>query len=340
MSRQVNIIKRRKTKAFVTLENALVRDRRLTLDEHGMLHYLLSLPDDWEVSRTNCAKFWDIGRDKAARIFRKLRQCGWAQVERVHADDGTFLGVRWIITDEPGAEVPEAVLDREMGDETDAAGPAIAPEIGANHDTENPAHGLPGVRVTRDTENAGHGLYRDSTKTELEEKRALQKHDVGGDARASGGNLFTEGSKALASVFWKALGFETPLQIPPEFAGIDYRATMWEREGWPPDMIEAETRKFAADRPFKPISYFEKVFATAFAKRQAPLPVVKVREAEQLTVTRHGRPGHQGQGNIIQAADRLVDTLRRFDDDGTRPGSLEEIRGGALAAPVRMLPKG
>jgi hypothetical protein len=164
--------------------------------------------------------------------------------------------------------------------------------------------------------------------------------DGRGDARARPVTMFTAGSRTLASVFWKALGFDGPLQIPPEFAGIDYRATMWEREGWPPDMIEAETRKFAPDRPFKPISYFEKVFATAFAKRQAPLPVVQVREAEQLTVNRNGRSGQQGQGNIIQAADRLVDALRRFDDDGTGPGGSEEIRSGALAPPVRMLPKG
>src|SRR3989304_1012617 len=74
----IMIIKRRVTRQFVQLDNALVRDRQLALDEHGMLHYLLSLPDDWEVSRAQCARFWGIGRDKAARIFRALRKAGWA----------------------------------------------------------------------------------------------------------------------------------------------------------------------------------------------------------------------------------------------------------------------
>jgi hypothetical protein len=123
-SRQVNIIKRRKTKEFVTLDNRLVRDRRLKLDEHGLLHYLLSLPDDWEISREQIAKYWDIGRDKLTRMFRRLQQCGWVQLERVHAKDGTFLGVRWIVTDEPSAEIPEAALDRE----TDVAADEAAPE--------------------------------------------------------------------------------------------------------------------------------------------------------------------------------------------------------------------
>jgi hypothetical protein len=167
------IIRRRHTKSFVTLENALVRDRRLSLDEHGMLHYLLSLPDDWEVSRANCARFWNIGRDKAARIFRSLRKCGWAQVERIHGEDGTFLGVRWIITDEPGEEVSDAVLDQETDTEEDAA-PNAPEATAANHDTPLPDDGSTGVRVTHGADKAYHGPYIDSTKTDSEENRLPQ----------------------------------------------------------------------------------------------------------------------------------------------------------------------
>lgn len=185
------ILKRRHTKAFVTLENALVRDRRLSLDEHGMLHYLLSLPDDWEVSRANCARFWGIGRDKAARIFRKLRQCGWAQVERVHGEDGTFLGVRWIITDEPGAEVPEAALDDDGDDDSDTADAGTETAATDDHDTENPAHGSTVARVNRSTEKAYRGPYIDSTKTDSEENRIPQT-----GARE---NAVEEGSEAPAT---------------------------------------------------------------------------------------------------------------------------------------------
>lgn len=187
------IIRRVKTKNFVQLENALVRDQNLTLDEHGMLHYLLSLPDDWEVSRHNCAKFWGIGRDKAARIFRSLRKRGWAQVERVHGDDGTFLGVRWIITDEPGEPIDDAALDAEeaaddeadpvpshVAEETSArdaveqsADEAVAAPATAHHDTPLPCDGLPVTRVNRDTGKAYHG-YIDSKKTESYENRDSQ----------------------------------------------------------------------------------------------------------------------------------------------------------------------
>jgi hypothetical protein len=124
-----------------------------------------------------------------------------------------------------------------------------------------------------------------------------------GSASASG---LTEGSKALTSAFWKALGFESALAVHPDYAGTDWRAIEWERAGWTVDLIDSETRRIG---PAKPLTYYEKVFATAFAKRQAPLPIVEVREAETLTVKSNGKP----KSAIIQAADDLCRKLASFD---------------------------
>jgi hypothetical protein len=163
----------------VTLENALVRDQRLSLDEHGMLHYLLSLPHDWEVSRARCAKFWGIGREKAGRIFRNLRKTGWARVERIHGEDGTFLGTRWIITDEPGEQVADAVLDAEEDgeDEADTEGETETESVEAprDHDTAKPHSGSTAVRENRHTGKPYRGDYIDSTKTDSYENRDSQK---------------------------------------------------------------------------------------------------------------------------------------------------------------------
>lgn len=122
-----------------------------------------------------------------------------------------------------------------------------------------------------------------------------------GDASAS---AFTEGSKALASALWKALGIESPLACPLNLAGADWRAIEWEQAGWTVDLIETEARRIGPD---KPLTYYEKVFATAFAKRQAPLPVVEVREAEKLTVT-HGTTQRKS-GSLIAAIDRQLAAL-------------------------------
>lgn len=148
-----------------------------------------------------------------------------------------------------------------------------------------------------------------------------------GDAGASG---FTEGSKALASAFWKALGFESPLAVPPEYAGTDWRAIEWERAGWTVDLIESVTRKTGN----KPLSYHEKCFATEFAKRQAPLPIVEIKQAEKLTVT-GGRNGKTG--DIIAASDKLVSIIDSF---GPRPREDHQLRGPEGEADVRLLSQG
>lgn len=159
-----------------------------------------------------------------------------------------------------------------------------------------------------------------------------QPPDRMGDARAREQSAFTEGAKERADAFYNALGFADPLTIPPEFYGVLQRAMDWERSGFSIAMIEAQARKLARDRPLKPLIYFEKVFATEHAKLHAPLPVVEVREAEKITVTRH----ETTQGNILRSADQLVDRIRGFDG----PGSGDAVRQPALAADVRLISKG
>lgn len=142
---------------------------------------------------------------------------------------------------------------------------------------------------------------RPDTETETEDRIV--------DARES---RFTEGSKALASAFLRGLGFSTPLSVPLEFAGTDWRAVGWEKAGWTVDLVETEARRIGPD---KPLTYYEKVFATAFAKRQAPLPIVEVKQAEKLTVTNYGTP-QAGRSNSS-----ITDALKRELAELERPES-------------------
>lgn len=150
-----------------------------------------------------------------------------------------------------------------------------------------------------------------------------------GEARAKP-SAFTEGSKALSDVLWKSLGFKTPLEIPPELAGADWRAIEWEKSGWTPDLIESQARRVG---PGKPLTYYEKVFATEHAKRQAPLPIVEVREAEKLEVKVNGR---------VQEAKSLSHISRRHAEEGISFGARPEtpsLRGFEGGSDVRLLSK-
>lgn len=150
--------------------------------------------------------------------------------------------------------------------------------------------------------NGKRNAVTDVTAKRPDTEDREQKEDRMVDARARPSE-FTEGSKALSSALWKALGFKTALEIPPELAGADWRAISWEKSGWTPDLIEVHARKIG---PGKPLNYYEKVFSTEFAKLQAPLPVVEIKHAEKLTVTKHGTSQANPGGSLIAAIDRQL----------------------------------
>lgn len=125
------------------------------------------------------------------------------------------------------------------------------------------------------------------------------------DARARSKSSFTEGSKALASAFHKSLGFNQPIDVPAEFASVEYRAIEWEKAGWTIELVSSQAKRLALDQPLKPLTYFEKVFATAFAKQNAPLPVSKIQANTQQTISTNGKT-YARSGSLIAAIDREI----------------------------------
>jgi hypothetical protein len=157
-----------------------------------------------------------------------------------------------------------------------------------------------------------------------------------GETRARGGSISPEAFE-IAGALERACGFDLPEQIPPGWCG----AAMWIQkclnDGWI-GAVMIETTKAVAMRKkggfIEGFKYLEKPLAQAMAEHKAPLPQVEIRQPEKLTVIANGKS--QG-GNIIQAADRLNDTIRSFD---AGPGSADDVRSGASAANVRLLSQG
>jgi uncharacterized protein YdaU (DUF1376 family) len=294
--------------------------RHLTAAEHGA--YLLLIMQYWTAG---CLPTDDA---RLARIA-SMSEAEWQEAKPVIAE---LFGPGWSHgrIDEELAKSAEKYERRSVAGKRGAAsrhGSGSAKTSGvAENGSGNAIPKQQAMPEPNGHENPSNALASSSQPQPL---------DRIGDAHARGQSYFTEGSKRLANALWKALGFDDPMQIPPEFSGVDWRAVEWEKAGWTVDLIEAEARKLARDSPLKPLTYFEKVFATSFAKRQAPLPVVEIREAEKLTVTTHART--PGSGNVIQAADRLLDKLRSFD---AGPSDDHQLRDATGAAASRLLSEG
>ncbi|WP_316210129.1 hypothetical protein [Bradyrhizobium sp. SZCCHNR3054] len=150
------------------------------------------------------------------------------------------------------------------------------------------------------------------------------------------GSLIGKAASDLAEQLLIIAGHD-PAFWPPGWCGAPLRVQTWLNQGWPAEIITAAVKGAAARKtgaPAASVQFFEKAIAEEVARQRAPVPVVEVKPAQTVRIASHGRPQ---AGNVIQAADRLVETLNRFDDG---PGHVDQIRGGARPAPARLLSAG
>ena len=137
---------------------------------------------------------------------------------------------------------------------------------------------------------------------------------------------------SLALAFLKAAGLADQSKLSPGWYGLNGRAAMWIAAGYSNAMIVEET-KLVVQRStdLKPIAYFEKAFATAYARQRRPLPVTTTPPPEQANA---GQRRPHKQGRIYDALDGQIALARAFE---------QTDRGGGAAGcseASRMLPTG
>ncbi len=76
--------------AFTQLPNAMLRDKRLSLEARGMLGTIVSHPDDWIFDEAQFRRQCDIGRDRLKRILREIEAAGYSRSKRPRRADGTW----------------------------------------------------------------------------------------------------------------------------------------------------------------------------------------------------------------------------------------------------------
>lgn len=179
------IIRRRHTANFTTIGNALFEDERLQADEVGILAYLLSRPNDWEVRRPALMRRWRMGREAIKRVVTNWLRTGWAQAQRVRLANGTTY-VIYEIRDEPGPSLSDEEVRRALSLESSEA----ATENEENEpdiplpETSQPATGYPSPvdpspvdPYVVDNKELNTELPRkDSNQIEREHARAKEKH--------------------------------------------------------------------------------------------------------------------------------------------------------------------
>jgi len=91
----MSIIRVKKDKSYFAASNKPFNDKVLSWEARGVMGYLLSKPDDWQLRFFDLVNQGPAGEYKVRRVLKELEDNGYLERERIKKEDGTF---DWIST--------------------------------------------------------------------------------------------------------------------------------------------------------------------------------------------------------------------------------------------------
>lgn len=158
--------RRKKERGFVTIENSMFEDSRISWKAKGLLGYLLTKPDGWIVRTTDLIKHSTDG-DKAIRsAIKELKTYGYLTFQRTKKENGQWGGTVWEYDDVPMFEVLDSETVVKVDDEPQMSEPqGIEPYTDFGHVVKGRA------------ENGTHISNTDFSNTDFSNKDIKNKHD-------------------------------------------------------------------------------------------------------------------------------------------------------------------
>ena len=99
------IIRIRKERNYTAIANEPIEDERLSAESLGVLTYLLSKPDGWQVRKKDLLRrFKKNSKNKIETVFRELRDAGYAELVRFRDENGKMIGSGYDISEYPITE--------------------------------------------------------------------------------------------------------------------------------------------------------------------------------------------------------------------------------------------
>lgn len=122
----MNIIrKHKKDRTFTILNNSMLRQRNMSMKAKGLLCYLMSLPDGWELYKTELPNHFSDGKDAVNSALEELTKLGYVLIIEKPKEAGRFAGYDYEIYDEPIASVEGIPLRRSVISKPDAENPPL-----------------------------------------------------------------------------------------------------------------------------------------------------------------------------------------------------------------------
>lgn len=112
------IIKKKEHKNnYTCVSNEILQRKDLSMQAKGLLVYLLSLPEDWEIHKSEVWKHFSNGRDAVYRAFEELERKGYIQGKKYRDEKGRFQH-QYIVYEEPTTQYYPELKNRHGKTET------------------------------------------------------------------------------------------------------------------------------------------------------------------------------------------------------------------------------
>ena len=86
---------------YTPVSNDIIQNKEMSLDERMVLIYLISLPEDWVVYKTEIWKMMNVGRDRFYKIWKVLEERGYILSEKQTNSLGQIIGYNHVVYEEP-----------------------------------------------------------------------------------------------------------------------------------------------------------------------------------------------------------------------------------------------
>ena len=130
---------------YSIVNNTAWRDPRLSWPAKGIIGYLLTMPDDWQVMMGHLVQQSSCGRDATYSGLRDLENAGYIRRTRVRDERGRIVRLEYVVFEVPQSAAPAASgrpqtekPDVDASPDTEASCPRPAFPYLACPDTENP----------------------------------------------------------------------------------------------------------------------------------------------------------------------------------------------------------
>lgn len=117
------IIRVKKNGNFTIMSNVHLRDKRLSWKAKGLLSYILSLPDDWELYQKELVNHSSDGLQSTRTAFNQLVELGYITKHQHRNEEGKFGDVEYTVFEHGNTEMRKTEIGK--------------PEIGKTHTTKD-----------------------------------------------------------------------------------------------------------------------------------------------------------------------------------------------------------